>query len=262
MQLQIRVTVANGTPDAYNLEIEGLIAPTSSYSYQWDLTPGGGTLSDKTEYIPDYSLPPSSGTGTLTLKAMNGSNPTGIESSKDVIIYQDHIARDYDNFGVDKTCQAGIWETPYADITMELWNCHGSTYHMYNGSGTGYNEEEDDFEDFVLTWNKEAEYSNPSASEWSIIESTLDRGDIVAFYGGYYSTQEDLQHSHTCRGSYRQMYGANNSPSIVFSTSSPYITPSWKWYECSSKDYYDGVNAAFQSVAGRNFIKKVIVYGK
>ena len=168
-------------------------------------------------------------------------------------VYKDHLARDYENFGTGGSCEA-VWKITVFNVDpqpiMITWNCHGSVWHAYNGSGTGYSPT-------TVGWGQTT-YVNPSAADWIAIEGALGRGDVVSFWGG--SSGTVLQHSHTCRGSASQMYGANNEPSVDFTASPP---ATWKWYECSSKAYYDAVNATWRSIGyGYDFVREVRVHQK
>ena len=130
----------------------------------------------------------------------------------------------------------------------DSWNCHGSVWHAYNGSNDGN-------VDFTVGWSQTA-YPDPDASDWTTIQSGLSRGDVVSFYSGSPGSYV-LEHSHTCRGSSSQMYGANNEPSVDFDNTPP---ATWKWYECSSKAYYDAVNAASQTKWGVDYLTRVVVH--
>lgn len=133
------------------------------------------------------------------------------------------------------------------------WNCHGSVWHAYNGSGTGNSGS-------TVGWSP-TEYTDPNATDWTDIESALDRGDVVSFWhwmdAPYLYWR--LEHSHTCRGSSSQMYGANNEPSVDFGSSPP---ATWKWDECGSEEYYDAVNAASQAEWGIDYLGLVKVHNK
>jgi len=183
----------------------------------------------------------------LTLKAMIDTTDTGFKDERKVKIYKDHLARDYVNFGTGGSCWEG-WKVTTFNVdpqpTMSTWNCHGSVWHAYNGSGNGFSYS-------TVEWSV-SEYPNPSSSDWTTIENELDRGDVVSFWSGGNPIYV-LQHSHTCRGNSSNMYGANNEPAAP---------ATWKWYECSSKQYYDAVNDFYQSGWGIHYLTKVKVHNK
>ena len=67
--------------------------------YKWTLDSAAGTLTGDTTSSPTHTAPASAGEGMLTLKAMIGSLDTGLKEQRKVKIYEDHLARDYANFG-------------------------------------------------------------------------------------------------------------------------------------------------------------------
>jgi len=243
----------NGATGTYNLTIQGNVAPIPPYGYKWTLDSSAGTLTNDTSSSPTHTAPASEGEGTLTLKAMNGAEESGFKDECEVKIYQDHLARDYANFETGGSCDTG-WKVTTFNVepqpVMSTWNCHGSVWHAYNGSGNGNSGS-------TVGWSQTF-YFYPDATDWTNIESSLGRGDVVSFWGGSPGSYL-LQHSHTCRGSSSQMYAANNEPSVNFDNNPP---ATWKWYECSSKEYFDAVNAASQTKWGFDFITLVRVHQK
>ncbi len=245
--------LVSGATETYNLTIQGNVAPIPPYGYKWMLDSSAGTLTNDTSSSPTHAAPASEGQGTLTLKAMIDSEYTGLKDEKNVKIYEDHLGRDYANFETGGSCLSG-WKVTTFNVdpqpSMGPWNCHGSVWHAYNGSGSGNSSS-------TVGWSP-TPYPYPDATDWTDIESALDRGDVVSFWGGPpgYTL---LQHSHTCRVSSSQMYGANNEPSVDFDNSPP---ATWKWDECSSKEYFDAVNAASQAKWGYDYIRLVKVHNK
>lgn len=243
----------SGATGGYVLDIEGDIDPAPPLGYKWTLDAAAGTLTDDTTATPTHAAPDTEGEGMLELKAMIGTTDTGIEEDRKAKIYEDHLARDYANFETGGSCLA-TWYVETFNVDpkpgMSTWNCHGSVWHAYNGSGTGNSGS-------TVGWSQ-TPYPTPSTTDWTTIQSGLSRGDVVSFWSGSPGSY-DLQHSHTCRGSSTNMYGANNEPSVDFDNTPP---ATWKWYECSSKDYYDAVNAASQSKWGIDFLTLVIVHEK
>ncbi len=138
------------------------------------------------------------------------------------------MARDRDNFGTGGSCR-NTWSFSKYGVTVTMsgtWNCHGSTVHAYNGSGTG-NANDTTLHGMVSGWTPQV-YNAPIT--WSTLVSNLSRGDIVAFYAS-----GSLQHTHTCRQS-STMYGANNEDVRGPET---YI-----WAECTSERWWNlaGIN--------------------
>ncbi len=245
--------VVSGSPGTYPLTVSGTIAPSAPFTYQWSLDSTCGTLSSTTVASPTHTEPSAAGEGILQLQAMYNGSPTGILERRRVEVYEDHLARDYVTFGTGGSCSS-VWAVTTFHVdpqpTMGTWNCHGSVKHAYDGSGNGYSGT-------TVGWTQTS-YSNPSAADWATIGTSLGRGDVVSFWSGAPGSYT-LQHSHTCRGSSSNMFGANNEPSVNFDNSPP---ATWKWYECTSKQYYDAVNSASQAKWGVDFLTLVIVHQK
>jgi hypothetical protein len=242
--------VASISPGPYVLDIEGQIDPVPPFGYNWTLDAAVGTLANETTATPNHTAPATAGQGTLTLNAMLGAEATGCEDERELKVYTDHLARDFENFGTAISCLDN-WSFTRFNVTISMgstWNCHGSVRHAYNGSGNGYSGT-------TVGWTT-TEYTPPV--DWATVQSSLSRGDVVSFYSGT-SGSYVLQHSHTCRGAGTQMYGANNEPSVDFNNSPP---ATWQWYECSSQQYFDAVNIASQAQLGYDFLTRILVHDK
>ena len=224
----------SGATGAYVLDIEGNIAPAPDppVSYKWTLDAAAGTLTDDTTSAPTHTAPGAEGQGMLTLTALIDSTDTGLKDEKEVKIYKDHLARDYANFETGGSCDVG-WRVTAFNVTspwpeMIKWNCHGSTLHHWNGSGTGSSS--------VLPttgWTPKklvevTHYSSGGGSHPSL--GTLNRGDIVA----YYKHSGALMHSQTCTGSGTETYGANNEPLSLPGAPSE---QTWKWATSTAGDW-------------------------
>jgi hypothetical protein len=203
--------VVSGSPGPYAIDIAGMVCPTPAASYKWTLDSGAGSLTGDTTATPTHIPPASPGQGTLALRAMIGTNDTGCGKTRALKIYLDHLARDRENFGTGISCWQN-WQFVAHGVTNTMsgtWNCHGSTVHHYNGSGSG--SAGPSAIAFVQNWTPAADVtvthqeggggSHPSLG-------TLDRGDVVI----YYTAGGDVMHSQTCTGSGTETYGANNEP--------------------------------------------------
>jgi hypothetical protein len=198
-------------------------------------------LSNDTSCTPTHVAPTSRGQGDLRLQGFYRGNIASCSAQKRVKIYRDHLARDRENFGTGTLCRGRPWTfTRFgARITMHnawnCWNCFGSVDHAYNGSGGGY----------VATvnipngWSKGTYDAPISASDWTTINSSLSRGDVVSFWSGTAVGGYRAEHAHTCISG-TTMYGANNEP-VINSTGSP---ATWRWFETTSQTYFNNVNSS------------------
>lgn len=126
--------VSASTPGFYDLDISGSIAP-AWLSYKWTIS-GTGSLSNDTTATPTIDNP-TSGEYTLTLKAMLGEIDTGIHLTREVKIYQDHLARDIDNFLNGKACSPNIQLPDGSYVTGSL-SCSSAATHALDGTtGSG-----------------------------------------------------------------------------------------------------------------------------
>ena len=150
---------------------------------------------------------------------------------KKIIVYEDHLARDYDNFGVGKSCK-GNWTFAKYGVTIKMnrsWDCHGSTWHAFDGSGNGYNQHT------PVNFPTKIPYSPPI--DWAAVAAQLKRGDVVVFFSG--SPGNFIpQHSHTCLSG-TSMYAANNEPKVDFTKNQP---DTWMWDVCTSHEYFFELN--------------------
>lgn len=242
--------VVSGSPGPYSLSITGNIAP-SCFTCGWTLEAAAGTLSSTTVPSPTHTSPVSAGEGMLRLVAMLGSAPFPCRDQKKLKIYPDHLARDEDNFGTGISCQ-NTWTFTKFGTAIRMpstWNCFGSVDHHYNGSGNGYTPSVN----IPLGWSS-AIYDAPiSASQWTAINSSLRRGDVVSFWSDGPSGHS-AQHAHTSMGG-TSMYGANNEPAIM-PTGHP---ATWRWFISTSRTYFDNVNSNPRTL---NLLTRVIVHRK
>jgi hypothetical protein len=214
----------------YVLGINGDIKPTPSVSYKWTLDAAAGTLTDDTTDTPDHTAPATEGQGMLKLKAMIDTTDTGLKDERKVKIYKDHLERDKTNFETGGSCDVG-WKVTTFNVdpqpTMIKWNCHGSTNHACDGSGSGSSG---GLSSVITNWDKDT-FNAPI--NWSNVEAVLDRGDVVAYYAS--SSPHPLQHSATCINS-TTTWGANNEPVSG--------TETWKWYLATPQNWWNnaGIN--------------------
>ena len=233
--------ITSGEPGSYALAISGAISP-SLFTYQWSLASSCGTLSSTTVPSPTHTEPASPGEGILELEAVYSGTPTEIVEERKPKIYQDHLARDYANFGTGGSC-VNNWKVTTFNVNpqpvMANWNCHGSTNHACSGYGSGSSG---GLSSELMSWSQ-----NPfnAPINWSNVQALLDRGDVVAYYAG-----SSLQHSATCINS-TTTWGANNDP-----VSGP---ETWKWYLASPQDWWNNAgtnNPPFPDCT------KIIIYNK
>jgi len=152
-------------------------------------------------------------------------------------------ARDYANFETGGYCKSG-WKVTTFNVdpqpVMNLWNCHGSTRHAYNGSYSGSSTGQPwlswDVKTIVVTeHDSSGNGSHPALG-------ALERGDVVAYFSPHGKPYDPpiisdlsswiMQHSQTCTGSGDETYGANNEP-LQF----PGDVETWKWATSPAGDW-------------------------
>jgi len=229
--------VVSGSPGAYVLTIQGEVDPSPPYGCKWTLASAAGTLSNDTSCTPTHVAPTSQGQGNLRLQGFYRGNTASCSAQKGVKIYRDHLARDRENFGTGISC-LGPWTFTRFGASISInntWNCFGSVDHAYNGSRGGY----------VATvnipngWSKTTYDAPISAGDWTTINSSLSRGDVVSFWSSMAVGGYNAEHAHTCTSG-TTMYGANNEP-VINSTGRP---ATWRWFETTSQTYFNNVNSS------------------
>ncbi len=219
--------VTSGSPGSYALDIEGVIEPSPPYTYKWTLDAAAGTLKKDTTNKPTHEPPKAPAPGTLTLTAMEGATSTSCTDTRRVKIYQDHLARDYENFGTNISCD-GKWTFTRFNVTITMdhrWNCHGSVKHAYDGSGTGRSAT-------TVSWTV-----TKTAGEGESL-GTLNRGDVIA----YYDKDGALMHSQTVLSG-TTTHGANNKPP----PGGP-GTQSWVWATSTAGEWALSVPATYKPI--------------
>lgn len=234
--------------------IEAIVDPLVPNCYKWTVSKGqlvNDTI-NKPQYIPNGLPFPAKMENVMLTFSPFGEN--SLEQIRILEVYRDHLERDYQNFGVGTECGAPSllsfkWRfSRYGDnwTMQQTWNCFGSVWHSYNGTGDGY-ELGIPTVGFTTTV-----YNDPIP--WNDATSGLKRGDIVSFYHVDAATgKETLQHAHTCLSDSSQMYGANNEPVFgIYSrkdatgaVADPWEGGSWFWFVTSSHQYFDGINYGF-----------------
>ena len=253
----------------YTQTIQGIVEPNDDdpFGYNWSVN--AGTLTGTNTATPTFSassmsIPSTMTTVDLKLRALKDTN-TPLNAHRTLEVYRDHLERDYQNFGTGVKCgdlsSNYSWSFHRYGKTIAMpqgWNCFGSVWHAYNGTGDGFALNIPSSGFLVET------YVEPI--NWTAALSGLQRGDIVAFYNG-----ETLQHAHTCLGNSSQMYGANNRPMLAVAFPAPpgtspgeKITGTWHWDVCSSQVYYERINRDFSSYRpGKpQFLNKIKVFKK
>lgn len=213
--------VVSGSPGSYVLNIEGSVSPTSC-RYRWNLDAAAGTLTGNITATPTHVAPIAAGEGILIFEGTDGTTAI-CTAKKEVKIYQDHLARDRDNFGVGISC-SGTWQFQKYGVSVTMndtWNCFGSVDHSYNGSGNGYV----DSVNIPQGWNTQTYEAPITSSHWNAIRALLTRGDVVSFWSDDGMGGHSAQHAHTCIGG-TTMYGANNEP-VIQPTGYP---ATWRWF--------------------------------
>ena len=160
-----------------------------------------------------------------------------ILDTKTITIFEDHLARDYFNFGTNRSCSLG-WK-PLANYSvtsndlpaMSTWNCHGSTLHAYNNTGGGQPGSV-----VQAGWTLINTVTQTSQGQ-SVNLGTLQRGYVVV----YYDKDDNLMHSQTVTGG-TTTYGANNeqlpSPGTL-------ANQSWKWYTCTAGSWAKNIHTSY-----------------
>lgn len=227
----------------YVLQISGVVDP-AAYTPQWTLDAAAGTLTNPTSTTPTHVAPAAPGEGTLTLTGVLRGTPASCTDSKRVKIYQDHLARDFENFGTGISCGNPLATSSWtftrfgATITMpSSWNCHGGTSHIYNGGGSGSAGPAGVAHllapgrlktTVTVTHTATGGGSHPSLG-------SLARGDIVAYYTG----NGQLAHTQTCTGNGNETYGANNVP--VRFPGRPGVDEAWQWATSPAGDWANNI---------------------
>jgi hypothetical protein len=230
--------VKTETPGYYSNPIEGNIEPSAvvtdltDIDYFWSVSDG--------EFDPHDPDEPQkvTGTATPTYKATEVASSITLTLDPDVCgaktrqleTFQDHLARDYANFETGGSCKAG-WKVTTFNVNpqpvMSKWNCHGSTWHHWNGSGNGLSSTlppvGDPKKTVVVTHKPGGGGTHPPLG-------ALNRGDIVA----YYQANGPLMHSQTCTGNGTETYGANNETLPYPGAPSD---QSWKWATSTAGDW-------------------------
>ena len=241
-----------------DLVIEGNILPVNSgLAYKWEMDAAVGTLTNEETANPIHSPPATAGTGYITLKVFHNGEDTGVFEKKKIEIFEDCLERDYNNFGTGGSCGdnltgAGFTFARYGvtATTNNVFNCHGSVIHAYDGSGSGYSDSTID----VRGWSTILS-TNPNSVDWYYIEQDLTfrgRGVIVSFWREDPRTKlPQAQHSHT---SYFRtaMWGANNENAFAMSPDGPVAT--WQWDICGSREYYQDT---LDYYAAHNYAKPI-----
>ena len=254
--------VSRASAAAYPLVINGSITP-DTYSYNWSANTANeiGTVFG-IDGCPTHQPPATASTdgsfGTIKLEALLGSVPTGISDSKQVVIYKDHLARDFTNFGCSQSCQTGTWFTPFGNIAIcndgGAWNCHGSALHAAKGSGNGWQAQpsflsEDEWTIVLVDGSPRIPYRADRSDHFSPAAHTaiddMHPGDIVTFHD---EKKCDVGHTATSIGGART-WGANNAPMtrLVGRDAQGEITigwlESWMWAACdlyqSADDFHE-----------------------
>jgi len=246
--------------------IEGLIAPTSSASYNWSVN--AGTLNNATTETPTYMpsnmpVPATMTTVSLQLRPFFGSDV--FKQERTLEVYRDHLERDYQNWGTGIECGSvsNLYYWMYSRYgqnwkMLHSWNCFGSVWHAFDGTHDGLAS------DIPVSGFSVSTYDDPIP--WATAVANLKRGDIISFYTyDAASGTQVMQHAHTCKGSLSQMYGANNEPAFgTYVRSDGYghfadwDGGSWKWWITSSETYYNQVNADWQQFYGHPASVKLI----
>lgn len=231
--------------EPYAINIIGNIHAIPPYSYKWTLEAAAGYLSNDTIPTPNHSPPVTEGEGVLTLMAMEGTLRCHSDTRK-IKIYQDHLARDYDNFGVGIRTQ-GKWKFTKYGVTIwmaNVWNCHGGSYHIAVGktaAGSG-NCSSGNMQALLdsYTIKKEVQVTHGELGNGTHPPlGPLKRGDIVAYYAATGKSMADrLMHTQTCTGNGTETYGANNEP-LTFPGNSE--CQSWKWAISPAGDWANHV---------------------
>jgi hypothetical protein len=226
--------------------IQGQVEPSPPRSCNW--TVSAGTLQNPGTATPTYApnnMPVPTTMASVDLDLHPASTAPGAYKQRMLEVYRDHLQRDRENFGTGISC-AQNWTFARYGVTVPMpnsWNCHGSTRHHYDGTGTG---SAGNLDFVVLTWTLKTEVQVNSGTHPPL--GPLNRGDVVV----YYATNGALMHSQTCTGNGTETYGANNE--VVPAPGTPQ-EQSWRWSTCVAGDWANNVPSPWAPVTVKVFAK-------
>jgi len=178
--------VTSVSPGPYNLPFARNCAP-ADFVFKWGLaaapdTPGAGTLQDDVKDDPKHAAPASAGKGTLNLKPLwKKRDGTTLELSgsdfvdaRQIVIFQDHLARDTANFQQGRQCSPAIELADGVIVEGASLACKDAACHAYNGSRSGAPWDSSGWTS--ITFELPFDYEI-----LSILSGTLSRGDVISY---------------------------------------------------------------------------------
>lgn len=219
---------------------------------KWTLEAGAGTLENADTITPKHLPPEQPGQGKLTLEILDkDNNPIVAKIDRVLKIYEDHLERNRENFGVGTFCGTVDWKFNRfdVDVTMkEAWNCHGSIVHSYDGTGGRFISAADGLPQEMAVWPKIGSVTIAENEKYGFDDQgnsgtdvnpghfrakfqnagvTLKHGDVLI----YRRPNNTIDHSQMIRtGS--NTYGANNTNPQSADNGA------WDWAEMEAGLYY------------------------
>lgn len=129
-----------GEPDRNRIFIEAKVPGglPEGLKFKWTLEASAGTLENADTEKPKHIPPAVPGEGVLKLEITDANGKLLAEAGeRKLVIYKDHLERGRFNFDVEAFCGSEGWTFTRFGVTItmdEVWNCHGSMPHLYDGS--------------------------------------------------------------------------------------------------------------------------------
>lgn len=242
--------------EKYKMKIKGVVKPIPPYGYAWTLEPKtAGRLENEATAEPTHIQPDAANAGNLTGaegKLTLTAKGTDLTDSRQVLVYESHLARDFQNFDVGTSC-AGQWTFERFGVKvkmLEKWNCHGSAHHHYTGTLAIQSDNASiEFAPmpngpfFAEKWEQvkvagKTDLTYPFSPDVCTALRQMECGDIVSFY----SKDRIALHTHTSLGG-ELCYGANNQTRSMTRNDE-----SWKWARCTTVDYANSLAQYWRDV--------------
>lgn len=253
--------------------ILGKVTPIPDRSYNWSVS-AGELIREWTSY-PKFKpanmpLPNTRVDVDLELRAYPGDDT--YMDTKTLEVYRDHLQRDIENFGQNE-CGSPQYDIFFWSFNrygsewraLRTWNCFGSVWHAFNGSGNGHRTT---VPGFPIVYDE----SEPNI-DWGVALNGVQRGDFISYWHG-----DVMEHAATFIDA-TTTYGANNRPgwgmqvprgdecghgsdALVAGNNDWWMGTSWEWWYCTPQLYYKLVNEYKVMATGEIFIDRIKIHKK